>query len=417
MSSPSDETGPEPTQTEGVLAITEVARRSDVGRRRTHNEDRDLVAPPVLAVADGLGGQRAGEVAAAIAIEAVARIVGSPSPGAMRAAAEEANRTIRRMAGRSPERAGMGTTLTAALLAHGRIWVAHVGDSRAYLYRDRELQRLTSDHSVVAELVRRGDLTAEEADRHPQRNVITRALGAEPIVRVDQVEVPARADDVILLCSDGLCALVPDGEVEAMLQREGDLDACAGALTAAANEAGGIDNITVVLARIGVGNQAEVLPSERPKSGDTAPHPVVAAAEPVTVLGKTPPSPRRNAERPSRRTSVLEHVDRPRRGSRARVPLLISLVVLAVAGGAATWVGSRSYFLDSDASGQVRLHHGLPFEFGPIKMFTEGQVIGVPAATVRAAEPQALGRTLMGKGEATLLAARLVWRYGLPVIS
>ena len=412
-----DEAQSEPTQVEGILAMTEVARRSDVGRRRTHNEDRDLVAPPVLAVADGLGGQRAGEVAAAIAIEAVARIVGSPSPGAMRASAEEANRTIRRMAGRSPERAGMGTTLTAALLAHGRIWVAHVGDSRAYLFRDDELQRLTSDHSVVAELVRRGDLSAEEAERHPQRNVITRALGAEPVVRVDQVEVPARPGDVLLLCSDGLCALVPDSEVQAMMLRERDLDACAAALTAAANEAGGIDNITVVLARIGVGDQAEVLPSERPKSGDTAPHPVVLAAEPVTVIGKTPPSPRRNAEAPSRRTSVLEHVDRPRRASRARVPLLLSLALLAIAGGAATWVGSRSYFLDTDSAGQVRLRHGLPFEFGPVKMFTAGQRIGVAGATVRIVEPDVLGRTLMGKGEATLLATRLVWRYGLPVVS
>jgi protein phosphatase len=370
----------------------------------------------VLAVADGLGGQRAGEVAAAIAIEAVARIVGSPSPGAMRAAAEEANRTIRRMAGRSPERAGMGTTLTAALLAHGRIWVAHVGDSRAYLFREDELQRLTSDHSVVAELVRRGDLSVAEAERHPQRNVITRALGAEPVVRVDQVEVPAQAGDIVLLCSDGLCALVPDSEIQAMMLRETDLDACAGALTAAANEAGGIDNITVVLARIAVGAQAEVLPSERPTSGDTAPHPVVAAAEPVTVIGKTPPSPRRNTESPTRRTSVLEHVDRPRRGSRARIPLLVSLVLLAIAGAAATWVGSRSYFLEADSAGQVHVRHGLPFEFGPVRTFSAGQPVGVSAQAVRAAEPNALSRSLMGRGEATLAASRLVWRYGLAAV-
>ncbi|MBI2684340.1 MAG: protein phosphatase 2C domain-containing protein [Actinobacteria bacterium] len=115
------------------LAMVEVARRSDVGRRRTHNEDRDLVAPPVLAVADGLGGQRAGEVAASIAVDALARVVANPTPTALRAAAEEANRTIRRVAGRSPERAGMGTTLTALLLTEGRVVVAHVGDSRAYL--------------------------------------------------------------------------------------------------------------------------------------------------------------------------------------------------------------------------------------------------------------------------------------------
>lgn len=412
---------PEPTTADQALAMVEVARRSDVGRRRTHNEDRDLVAPPVLAVADGLGGQQAGEVAAAIAVESLARMVGSPSPGALRAAAEDANRTIRRMAGRSTARAGMGTTLTAALLSRGRIWVSQVGDSRAYLLRDGELRRLTDDHSVVAELLRRGDLQPEEAERHPQRNVITRALGAEPVVRIDQVELPARPGDVLMLCSDGLSSLVPDEEIREIMLRESDLDACAGALTTAANAAGGLDNITVVLARLDVGAQAEVIPSERPKSGDTAPHPIVPAAEPVTVIGRTPPAPRRGGEPVGegrgRRAVVLEQVDRGRRRRRrGRIPLLISLAVLALVAGAASWVGSRSYFVDADGSGQVRVFHGLPFDLGGLSLHTSGQPIGVPASVVRASEPGVLDHGLKGEGEAIQLAGRLLWQYGLPAI-
>jgi PPM family protein phosphatase len=174
-----------------------------------------------------MGGSNAGEVASRMAVDTVVRVFTSgPADDAAKAlarAVEVANEEIWDLSRTRSDLNGMGTTCTALAIKGDRALVAHVGDSRAYLYRDQELQRLTSDHSVVAELVRRGDLTVEEADRHPQRNVITRALGAEPIVRVDQVEVPARADDVILLCSDGLCALVPDGEVEAMLQREGDL--------------------------------------------------------------------------------------------------------------------------------------------------------------------------------------------------
>ncbi|MBI2684341.1 MAG: hypothetical protein HYX33_02955 [Actinobacteria bacterium] len=255
-----------------------------------------------------------------------------------------------------------------------------------------------------------------DAARHPQRNVITRALGAEPVVRVDQPETAVRAGDVVLVCSDGLTSLVPDDEISAIMGAEGDLDACAAALTAAANLAGGIDNITVVLARLGIGPQAALVPSERPKSGDTAPHPLIPAAEPVTVLGRTPPSPRRSADLPSRRTPVLEPVRRPRRRRRGRTPLVLSIVLLAGVAATASWIGSRSYFVEVDGSGMARVSHGLPFDLLGIRAYREWQGLDVPAAPIRAAEPSAVNRRIMGQGEAAALAGRLVWQYGLPVI-
>ncbi len=162
---------------EGPLALVEVAQLSDTGRVRHHNEDRSVATPDLLAVADGMGGAKAGEVAAQVAVEAVAAL--GPEAGAdeVRTALENANRAIRRMARDDPDKSGMGTTMTAAMLRDGRLDVVHVGDSRAYLWRGSTLSQITEDHSVVAELVRRGSITAEEAEIHPHRNVITRALG------------------------------------------------------------------------------------------------------------------------------------------------------------------------------------------------------------------------------------------------
>src|SRR5262249_19938222 len=173
-----------------MLKPVELSARSDVGRVRAHNEDRYLAAPPLLAVADGMGGAQAGEVAAGVAVDHLEALGPDPSPEALQAAIVEANEAIRRMAAEDPERAGMGTTVTAALLGDGgRLELMHVGDSRAYLLRAGGLRQLTDDHSVVAELVRRGSIAPEEAEVHPQRNVITRALGAEDGVEVDRTEV------------------------------------------------------------------------------------------------------------------------------------------------------------------------------------------------------------------------------------
>ena len=399
------------------LRLVAVARRSDVGRRRAHNEDRDLVAPPVLAVADGLGGQQAGEVAAAAAIAAVAKVVSSPSSGALRAAAEEANRSIRRLAARSPERSGMGTTLTVAALIEGRLVIVHVGDSRAYRFRDGALAQLTDDHSVVADLVRRGELTPREAAQHPQRNVITRAIGADPVIRADVLDLDVLQDDVVMLCSDGLTGFVSDAEIAEILSRDDNLDTRAAELTAAANDAGGLDNITVVLARIGVGAEAVLdIPDEHPRMGDTAQHPIVGATAPVTVIGRTPPRPRRRDDRPSR-TSVLERVtERPERRRGRRGPLAVGVAVLAIVGGATAWVGSRSYFLGRDGTGQATVYHGLPLAAGPLNTYRRWEALGVDASSLPDAERRVLDRGIRGQGEATLAAVRFVWRNGVQEI-
>jgi serine/threonine protein phosphatase PrpC len=242
---------------EPELRHLELSVRSDTGRVRAHNEDRYLVSPPLLAVADGMGGAQAGEVAAEVAVEHLQALERPLAAARLRTAIEEANELIRRMAAEDPNRAGMGTTVTAALLGDdGRLELLHVGDSRAYLLRRGELRQLTDDHSVVAELVRRGTLAPEEAESHPQRNVITRALGAEPEVLVDHGQVPLEPGDIILLCTDGLSAYVPEQEIRRVLVDSPTLEEAARALVEDANQAGGVDNVTVLLARVGVGGRA-----------------------------------------------------------------------------------------------------------------------------------------------------------------
>ena len=197
----------------GPLRLIEVAHASNTGRVRSHNEDRYLVRPPLLAVADGMGGAKAGEVAAQITVETLAALGDRATPQQLHDALVEANRRIRSAADDDSDRAGMGTTATAALFDGEQATIVHVGDSRGYLYRQGELRQLTDDHSVVAEMVRQGQLLPEEAERHRSRNIITRALGAEPVVEVDEFRVPLYDGDMILLCSDGLSSLVRDEEI------------------------------------------------------------------------------------------------------------------------------------------------------------------------------------------------------------
>ena len=311
----------------------------------------------------------------------------------------------------------MGTTLTVAALIEGRLVIVHVGDSRAYRFRDGALAQLTDDHSVVADLVRRGELTPREAAQHPQRNVITRAIGADPVIRADVLDLDVLQDDVVMLCSDGLTGFVSDAEIADILSRDDNLDTRAAELTAAANDAGGLDNITVVLARIGVGAEAVLdIPDEHPRMGDTAQHPIVGATAPVTVIGRTPPRPRRRDDRPSR-TSVLERVtERPERRRGRRGPLAVGVAVLAIVGGATAWVGSRSYFLGRDGTGQATVYHGLPLAAGPLNTYRRWEALGVDASSLPDAERRVLDRGIRGQGEATLAAVRFVWRNGVQEI-
>jgi len=212
------------------------------------NEDAFVCEPPLFAIADGMGGARAGEVASGLAAAALQEndVNGT---GAERVVAlmQAANRSVYERSRRDADVAGMGTTMTVALVENGGVTFGHVGDSRAYVLRDGELEQLTDDHSLVAELVRGGKLSAEEAEHHPQRSVITRALGTDPDVDVDTFTVLGHEGDVFVLCSDGLTDMVADDEIGAVLsERRESLEDAANELVRRANKAGGQDNITVV---------------------------------------------------------------------------------------------------------------------------------------------------------------------------
>jgi protein phosphatase len=233
-----------------TLRIGQSHVKTDPGRKRHHNEDSYVFQPPLFAIADGMGGARAGEVASALAAGA---LNDSAANGAGQQFVvqliQEANRRVHERASTDAETSGMGTTMTVALVENdGTVTFGHVGDSRAYLLRDDQLEQLTDDHSLVAELVRRGELSAEAAEVHPQRSVITRALGTDPNVDVDAFAVEAEAGDLYLICSDGLSDMVDGVEIEAIMRdHRRHLDAAARALIQAANRAGGDDNITAIL--------------------------------------------------------------------------------------------------------------------------------------------------------------------------
>jgi serine/threonine protein phosphatase PrpC len=224
------------------------AGASDLGRVRTDNEDTLLMSPPLFAVADGLGGHQAGEVASRLAVDTLlAEAPRKPDHKALGRAVRAANRAVIDAAAEGRGRSGMGTTLTAVMVDGLRLQVAHVGDSRAYLISDGALERLTEDHSMVADLVRSGTLTEEESRVHPNRSVITRALGSDPNMAADTFEVVARPGDRLVLCSDGLSSLVTDDEIVDILSRHQDPAEAVEALIAAARLAGGYDNITAIV--------------------------------------------------------------------------------------------------------------------------------------------------------------------------
>lgn len=237
---------------------------SDVGRVRARNEDawlwRRLGAAELLAVADGLGGHQAGDVASRLALEALAEALGDAGPGALRrqrleAAFHRANEAVWQAAQRRPDWSGMGTTLTAALVEAGELTVAHVGDSRAYLWRGGSLRQLTSDHSLVRALVERGALSEEEAERLPERHILTRAVGTAPEVEVDVVELRLEPGDRLLLATDGLTAALSLEQVVELLAQGGDRPAQR--LVEAANRGGAPDNVTVLVAELEAGTEGD----------------------------------------------------------------------------------------------------------------------------------------------------------------
>lgn len=232
-------------------ALTSFGSRTDIGCLRDHNEDSLVVTPPLFAVADGMGGHAAGEVASEIAVRVLSELAPEhPDGEALGRAIEEANRAVIQAAREGRGRQGMGTTMTAAMLEGERLVIAQVGDSRAYLLHQGKLQQLTRDHSLMADMIEAGQLTPEEARTHPQRSVITRALGSDAHLHPDIYEINVETGDRLLICSDGLSGMIFDNQIENTLRRVQDPQRCASQLVNEAIAAGGHDNVTVIVADV-----------------------------------------------------------------------------------------------------------------------------------------------------------------------
>ena len=297
------------------------------GRKRRHNEDAYVVEPPLFAVADGMGGAKAGEVASGLAASALkdGDTDGASGEDRVTELIQEANRRVFRRATEDRDASGMGTTMTVALVEDDRVVFGHVGDSRAYLIRDGAIEQLTDDHSLVAELVRSGRLTPEEAEAHPQRSVITRAVGTEPDVDVDTFVIEPTEGDLFLICSDGLTDMVDDRTIiDAIEQHRDDLDEAAKALVGAANRVGGEDNITVVFFEVG-----------DPVEDTEVTQEAVRSADDDTLSGLEPEPPVDTAVVPPEEAGAL--VDEPKRRGRA-IPIVTALAVLLLIAAAVLWL-------------------------------------------------------------------------------
>ncbi len=428
-----------------MLRVAEHWSGTDTGLQRRANEDSVLVRSPLFVVADGMGGAQAGEVASRLAVDTFKGGLsdGSDPEASLLAQVEQANARINELSHASIEHAGMGTTITAVYLGEREVVVAHVGDSRAYCLREGELSRLTDDHSLVDELIRQGKLTPEEAEEHPQRSVITRALGPEASVEVDVRTFRARPGDVYLVCSDGLTTMLAEEDLLGVLVSNPVLRDAGEQLIAAANAAGGKDNITVVLLRVEEapspgeppGEDHTTMASPAPAavgavgmagdhsdhsnhgdhsarggaddSVDAAAHEEAVSVAPRTMDSRAPVVPRR----PRRPVSTPQ----PSRGARAarrlrrlRAPLVGFVIVGLLAAGAYLALQSV-YFIGTNQRGLVTMFSGLPYELpGKIKLYSSDYVSGVSAATLPGARRQVLlDHSLRSESDAAQLMRQL----------
>jgi PPM family protein phosphatase len=373
-----------------MLRVVEEAHRTDTGRQRQANEDSYFARAPVFAVADGMGGAQAGEVASRIAAGAFEeRSVGDePAEGQLEEIAQEANREIHQLAQVDSSRAGMGTTLTAAMVRDDEVALGHVGDSRAYVLRAGELKRLTKDHSLVEELRRQGRLTEEQAEEHPQRSIITRALGPEPQVNVDTMTFPARDGDVFLLCSDGLTTMVSDDEIRDILVGAKNLRTAVNRLVDAANRGGGRDNITAVAFRLAETEQAE---------GEESATLISRTADQAGLTGER----MRTAADRLRGRGPMPAPSRRRRGIKIAAAVIGVVVIL----GGAFLLARSVYFLGTNDQGNVALYRGLPYELPlGINLYSEQSSIPVQEGTLSEDRQKAVTEhELRRKGDATSL--------------
>jgi PPM family protein phosphatase len=406
-----------------MLRVAEQYAGTDTGRQRRANEDSLLAHAPLFVVADGMGGAQAGEVASRIAVESFqAGLADASHPELELAAlAHAANTRIHELSHANAEQAGMGTTLTAVYVGEREVAIAHVGDSRAYCLRDGQLLRLTDDHSLVDELMRQGRLTPEEAVEHPQRSVITRALGPEGMVEVDTRSFRARAQDVYLLCSDGLTTMISEQEIATTLLVHPRLRDAGEALIAAANQAGGRDNITVVLIRL---EEVEVVHAPPVAESATmvgmpavsappSPSPAAAgamAARPSALVAPSPapspqPQPRRRSPRTPSPAGDSASGARRRRRVRHAGAIAFLLAVLVVLGSAAYLALQSVYFIGTDNRGLVTLFQGLPYRLpGNVTLYSSQYVSGVSASTLSPEKRRTLlDHSLRSEGDAAAL--------------
>jgi PPM family protein phosphatase len=350
------------------------ASATDPGRRRRQNEDSYVVQPPIFAVADGMGGAQAGEVASRLAAAALTEGTtrGEGDEARVDELIQEANRRVYQRSNEDAATSGMGTTITLALVGDKTVTIGHVGDSRAYLIRNGRLEQLTQDHSLVAELVRSGKLSPEEAETHPQRSVITRVLGTDPAVDVDTFTIEGADGDLFLLCSDGLSSMVDDRTIlDAVEAHRRDLQRAAKVLVEAANRRGGEDNITVVFFEVGDElAQTKQMPAVEENGA--------GADDEDTLTGLAVPADLEEAGARHRDDDWVvpdepaeDHEGDPepaparrRRRSRPLVLALTGLAILAVAAGLALWGFASAHFIGARPDGRVAVYQGVPWNLG-----------------------------------------------------
>lgn len=324
-----------------------IGATTDVGQVREANEDSYLVEEPLFVVADGMGGHIAGDVASSTAVEVISSRAGSASsedPQTLADLVRSANAAILDKAEEDPALSGMGTTCTLVLLDGHKAFLAHVGDSRAYLFRDDRLEQVTEDHTLVARMVKEGRIRAEEAEHHPQRSIITRALGVEANVDVDLISFDLRDGDRLMLCSDGLSSMIGADVIAAALRENGDPQTAADELVRRANAAGGEDNITVVVIQVD-------------EAGRTA-------ESPATQAVAAPPSPPTKTPKPIEGRLEPEPAVEPRGERRWPKTLAIVLVVLLLLGGGAfalvNYLRTSAWYVGLNDEDRVAIYQGRP---------------------------------------------------------
>jgi len=372
-----------------MLRVSRHSEMTDTGRQRQANEDSFLVREPLFVVADGMGGAQAGEVASMTAVQTFENGLPPGNPEeALQTSISLANRTIHDQAHSDASLAGMGTTITAAALdgEAETVVIGHVGDSRAYRLRAGILQRLTKDHSLVEEMRRRGQITEAQAEDHPQRSIITRALGPEPEVLVDVQSVPSDPGDIFLLCSDGLTTMLGDERIKELMMGATSLEAATKALVDEANRAGGRDNITVVLFQL-----------EDPA------HPLSDRDQPTLISpgGRGVP-----VESGSARHTGEGRAAKPRRRTGAILArVTIGVAVIAVVLGGLFYASRQVFFLGTDDAGRVALYRGLPYElpFG-LSLYEERYSTAIQTNDLSQQQQDSVtGHSLRGKDDATSL--------------